>query len=289
MMTSEGASPVRPPATPRRPPGYLDAAVRVFDLSLGEMLWSRRSVFLALVVGGPVLIAIIVRVVELFTPALRVNGQRVGGPVMFGVMIWMLYLWFIVPILGVFYGTALIADEVDDKTITYLFTRPIPRGAVLVGKYLAYLACTVLIVLPSVMLVFFLIVPIGGGRIGPGFIDLLRDLGLIALGLAAYGGVFAFVGAQLRRPLLIGLLFAFGWQTVALAIPGYAKRLTVAYYLQSLVPQAMPGEGGVSALQSLFREYPSAWSSILALLVITLVFTALAARATGRREYVLEQ
>ena len=58
-------------------------------------------------------------------------------------MIWMLFLRFIVPVLGVFYGTALMADEVEDKTITYLFTRPIPRGAVLVGKYLAYLACTI--------------------------------------------------------------------------------------------------------------------------------------------------
>ena len=68
-------------------------------------------------------------------------------------MIWVFYLRFTVPVLGVFYGTSLIADEVEDKTITYLFTRPIPRGAVLVGKYLAYLACTVFVVLPSVVLV----------------------------------------------------------------------------------------------------------------------------------------
>ena len=30
------------------------SSLRVFDLSLGEMLWSRRTVFLALIVGGPV-------------------------------------------------------------------------------------------------------------------------------------------------------------------------------------------------------------------------------------------
>ena len=53
------------------------------------------------------------------------------------------------PVLAVFYGTALMADEVEDKTLTYLFTRPIPRGAVLIGKYLAYLACTILVVLPG--------------------------------------------------------------------------------------------------------------------------------------------
>src|SRR5688572_15543038 len=144
---------------------FMAASKRVFDLSLGEMLWSRRTVFMALVVGGPVLLALIVKAVELFgMSALRVNGQRVAGIGIFGVMIWMLFLRFIVPVLGVFYGTALMADEVEDKTITYLFTRPIPRGAVLVGKFLAYLACTFLVVLPSVMIVYFLLVPISQDR-----------------------------------------------------------------------------------------------------------------------------
>ena len=32
-------------------------------------------------------------------------------------------------VLGVFYGTSLIADGVEDKTITCLFTRPVRRGA----------------------------------------------------------------------------------------------------------------------------------------------------------------
>jgi ABC-2 type transport system permease protein len=278
------------PATPRTPPPYVTAALRIFDLSLGEMLWSRRSVFLALVVGGPVIIAVVARVVEWFNlPALRVNGARVSGPFMFGLMIWLLYLRFIVPILGVFYGTSLIADEVDDKTITYLFSRPIPRGAVLIGKYLAYLACTVLIVLPSVMLVFFLVVPIGSGSIASGFPDLLKDLALLALGLAAYGAVFALTGAQLKRPLLIGLLFAFGWENIVLALPGYLKSFTVAHYLQALVPHAMPSDSPVSVLQSVFRESPPAWTSVLALTVIVAAGLALAARATGRREYVLEQ
>src|SRR5205814_6356650 len=107
---------------------------------------------------------------------------------------WLLYIRFIVPVLGVFYGTSLIADEVEDKTITYLFTRPIARGAVVIGKYLAYLACTTLLVLPSVVLVYFLIVPIAGGSIGPSFPALMEDLGMLLVGLTAYGAVFAWVG-----------------------------------------------------------------------------------------------
>ena len=80
----------------------------------------------------------------------RSTARGSAGATIFGLMIWLLYIRFIVPVLGVFYGTSLIADEVDDKTITYLFTRPIPRSAVLLGKYLAYLVCTMLLVLPSV-------------------------------------------------------------------------------------------------------------------------------------------
>src|SRR4051812_46911315 len=119
---------------------FASATLRIFDVAVGQLLWSRRTVFMALAAGGPVVLAIVFRALDLFgVSALRVNGVRVGGPVIFGGMIWLLYLKFVVPVLGAFYGTSLVADEVEDRTITYLFTRPIPRGAIIVGKYLAYL------------------------------------------------------------------------------------------------------------------------------------------------------
>ncbi len=268
---------------------FLGASRRVFDLSLGEMLWSRRTIFMALVVGGPVLLALIVKAVELFgMSALRVNGQKVAGFGIFGVMIWMLFLRFIVPVLGVFYGTALMADEVEDKTITYLFTRPIRRGAVLLGKYLAYMGCTVFVVLPSVMLVYLLIVPMQGS-LGGSFIDLVKDLALLSLGLAVYGAVFAFIGAKFKRPLLIGLIFIFGWENAALAFPGYLKKFTVAYYLQALVPHAMPDDNVLSLVQGIFRENPPLWVSLFWIGAIWMTFLFLAAWVVERREYVLEQ
>ncbi len=273
-----------------RMPSLATASLRVFDLSLGEMLWSRRTVFLAIVVGGPVLIAVILRVVDaLNVPALRVNGVKLAGPSIFGLMIWFLFLRFIVPVLGIFYGTSLMADEVEDKTITYLFTRPIPRAAVLVGKYLAYLASTVLIVLPSVMLVYFLIVPIGDGSIPATFPTLLRDLALLALGLSVYGALFAAVGAWIKRPVLFGLFFAFGWENFAMALPGDMKRFTLAFYTQSLVPHAMPQDGLVTLLQSVFKDTVNPVQAVLTLLVVLVAALALATRAVERREYVLEQ
>jgi ABC-type transport system involved in multi-copper enzyme maturation permease subunit len=267
----------------------MTAALRIFDLSLGQMLWSRRTIFLALVVGSPIALGILFRILEAFGIGPRSGQNIIPGPTVFGAIIWLLYLRFIVPVLGVFYGTSLMADEVEDKTITYLFVRPVSRAAVLIGKYLAYLVTTVFVVLPSVVVLYFLVVPMGRGSLAASFPDLLKDLGLMALGLAAYGAIFAFIGAWLKRPLVIGLIFAFGWEQFALVLPGYLRRATVAYYLQSLVPHAMPTEGLGSVLQALFREVPSPLASIGWLLTFTVVFVYLAGRIVGRREYVLEQ
>jgi ABC-2 type transport system permease protein len=266
------------------------SAARVFDLSLGQMLWSRRSVFLGLVVGAPIVLAVALRLAEASGIMFGLNKPRPVGATIYGMMIWLLYVRFLVPVLGVFYGTSLIADEVDDKTITYLFTRPIQRSAVILGKYLAYLACTVLLLLPSVVIVFFLVVPLGRGvTIARMFPTLLTDLGMLAFGLAAYGAVFAFVGARLKRPLLVGLLFALGWEPAALIAPGYLKRATVAYYLQALVRHEMPQDSPASALMQIFREIPPVSTSLIGLAVIVGLGLWLAGRTVERREYVLEQ
>jgi ABC-2 type transport system permease protein len=275
----------------------MSSSLRVFDLSVGEMLWSRRTIFMALVVGAPVLIALLLRLlVSLGAPIFEQHEVRDGvrttirmsGPAIFGLMIWVFYLRFTVPVLGIFYGTSLMADEVEDKTITYLFTRPIPKGAVLVGKYLAYLACTIFVVLPSVTLVYLLVVPLRG-TLGGSFLDLVKDLALLALGLAAYGALFAFVGAKFKRPLLIGLIFIFGWEQAALAFPGYLKRFTVAYYLQGLVPHTMPSDSMLTLVQGVFRESPTLAGSLVGIVVIGAVFLAWGAWVVDRREYVLEQ
>jgi ABC-type transport system involved in multi-copper enzyme maturation permease subunit len=243
---------------------------------------------MAVVLAGPVILAIVARVVQSrgIVP-FRVNGAAVGGAGVFGTMIWVLFVWFIVPVLGVFYGTSLVADEVEDRTITYLFTRPIRRGAVFVGKYLAYIVCTTLVVLPSVTVVYFLIMPI---REVPGtFIPFATDLGILAIGLACYGALFGLVGSVMKRPLVVGLVFAFGWEKVALFVPGYLRRFTLAHYLQALVPHAMPSDGVVSLLQSVFTDTPSVGECLFWLFFAFAVSLALGVRVVERREYVLEQ
>jgi ABC-2 type transport system permease protein len=139
------------------------------------------------------------------------------------------------------------------------------------------------------MLVYFLMGLSGGARLVDTFPSLLKDLGLVVLGLLAYGGLFSWVGAQFKRPLVIGLIFVFGWEQLAMLIPGYMRNFTVSYYLQSLVPHAVMGEGIVSLLQSLVQQKASLVTSVVTLIGIGVVFVWLAMRVIARREYVLEQ
>jgi ABC-2 type transport system permease protein len=290
-MTSATAQSTLPPVLPkaRRAPSLWRAAVLIFDLSLARMLWSRGTIFMGLLVGLPVVLALLVRGVQAIgAPDMRVEGQIITGPTIFGFMVWWLYLRFIVPVLALYYGTALVADEVEDKTITYLFTRPIPRGAVLLGKFLAYFVCTTMVVTPSLMVVYFLM-GLSGATLAGTFPSLIKDLGLVILGLLAYGGLFAWVGAQFKRPLVIGLVFVFGFEQLALVIPGYIRHMTVSFYLQSLVPHAVMGEGVLSLLQSLVQQKASLPVAVVMLVGIGVVFVFLAMRVIARREYVLEQ
>jgi hypothetical protein len=144
-------------------------------------------------------------------------------------------------------------------------------------------------VLPSVVLLYFLVVPVGGGSIGREFPSLMADLGLLTIGLAAYGAVFAFVGARIKRPLIAGLVFAFGWEPATLLFPGAPKRLTVAYYLHGLAPHALPGDTALTAIVQMFQTPPSIAVSLIWLAGITAAALWLAVRAVERREYVFDQ
>ena len=57
-------------------PSFLSSSLRIFDLSLSRMLWSRSTIFMALVVGLPVVIAAIVRGLEVAGLARRPGGRR---------------------------------------------------------------------------------------------------------------------------------------------------------------------------------------------------------------------
>jgi ABC-2 type transport system permease protein len=219
--------------------------------------------------------------------SIRINDVSPGGSDVLAAIVWLLFVRFIVPVLGVFYGTSLIADEVEEKTITYLFTRPIRRSAVVIGKYLAYLAATASVLLPTMVIVYFLVVAFRD--VPSTFAALVKDVGILAIGLATYGALFTLAGVALNKPLVVGLLFVFGWEQIALVMPGSVERLTIAYHLQELIPHAIPSQSIDTLFPPPVRNPQAPWISLLWLSMTLVISLSLAMAIVERREYVLEE
>jgi ABC-2 type transport system permease protein len=114
--------------------------------------------------------------------------------------------------------------------------------------------------------------------------DLLRDLGVMALALVAYGAFFALLGVLLKRPVIPGLMFLYGWELMA-NLPGYLPRFTLTAWLRSLIHHRPAQEG----LAGLFQQVLPSGQALVVLVGVSVAFLAAAAWIFSNREYVLEQ
>jgi ABC-2 type transport system permease protein len=263
-----------------RPLAFLPAARGVYGLALEGMVWSRRSLLMAILLGLPIVFSLIYRGVLIARLPARIIGFD-----LYAVIVAVYYVRNVLPLAALFYATSLIADEVEGKTLTYLLTRPLPRPAILAGKFAAYVTTTLALTLPVVVVTFFLLATSRGfAGIGAAVPELFRDLAVVALALVAYGALFTLLGVLLRRPVIPGLLFLFVWELLA-NLPGYLPRFTLTAWLRSLLHHR-PAEEGFGAL---FQQVLPAGEALLVLFGASAVFLALSFWIFAHREYVMEQ
>jgi ABC-2 type transport system permease protein len=262
-----------------RPVPFVRSARAMFGLALEGMLWSRRTLVLGAFLAIPVLIAIVYRLVLAARMPAEITGLH-----LYGYLVALFWVRNALPLAALFYATALIADEVEGRTLTYLITRPIRRSAILAGKFAAYLVTTLCLALPAAVVTFFVLATSRGANLAGSVPDLFRDLGVLALTLLVYGALFALMGVLMKRPLLPGLLFLFVWEMAA-NLPGYVPRFTITAWLRSLVTHRPAGRG----LSEIFGQVLPADLSLVVLAVLTAVFLWLALWIFSSREYVLDQ
>jgi hypothetical protein len=70
---------------------------------------------------------------------------------------------------------------------------------------------------------------------------LLRGTGVLVLGLVSYTAFFTLIGTFLKRSILVGLVFSFGWENVIQYFPGSTQKFTIAHYIKSLLPSSSGG------------------------------------------------
>jgi ABC-2 type transport system permease protein len=261
----------------------LSAARAVFSFFWFAARRARRNRVVILVCALPVLAAAVFLLRRLLA-----GDPSVVGPGVFSGLILTFYLQFIVLMLALFYGTSIVSEEVENKTLTYLTTRPLAKPAILAGKYAAYTARSVLLVVAGVLVSFLLLDYEHLGEAETWFL-LLRSLAVLVLAVAAYTAFFTLLGTFLKKSVLFGLFFCFGWENVVQYFPGTTQRLTLIHYLKSILRTEAPPQGGLQSFL-FFRLEPSpVVTAVLTLLVFTAAALALAAYLFSRREYVFEE
>jgi hypothetical protein len=154
------------------------------------------------------------------------------------------------------------------------------------GKYLALMWISAMLVLPTIVLSYFLLYL--GPNMRPFMQDislLAQDLGIVFLALLAYGALFSLIGAWLKHSILAGLIYAFGWEGIISYLPGFTRKLTITHYIQSIFPH----RDTAGAIAKLIGKRTEPVESVVTLVLMAALFLATASLLVREKEYILEQ
>jgi len=260
----------------------LRAAREVFGF-FGRLAWKTGKTRVFALLGlVPVALAVIVRILS--------HGRTGDMAAVFTEILMVLVLQFYIVILALFYGTSIAAEETENRTLAYLITRPVPKPAIVLGKYAAYCALMFGMVAACLVPSYFVL---NAGRLGDLAVTraFLIDLGVLGLGILAYTAFFTFLGTWLKRAIIVGLIFGFGWAKAIQFFPGSTQKFSVVHYLKSLLPyKPVTGGGGRGVALLLFRLEPTPpLAAVLMLAAIAAGFLALACWLFRRKEFLPEE
>jgi ABC-type transport system involved in multi-copper enzyme maturation permease subunit len=193
-------------------------------------------------------------------------------------VVFMMYLGFVLPLFTLAYASGAVGAEREGRTLIWLFTRPLPRWAVYLAKFLGVLPWCLLASVGG-----FVVLCLVGGEYGHRALATYWPAALA--GTVAFSALFHLVGALFRRPTVVGLVYVFFYELLVNNLPGSLKQLSLSYYTKSLfyneataaVSRATPDDLDVYAP----TDPVTAW---VALLAATAGLTLLGMYLFGRQE-----
>ncbi|MBX3177802.1 MAG: ABC transporter permease [Candidatus Hydrogenedentes bacterium] len=287
-QTAEKISILPAPARAAGPMSHYNQCLRAsFGQSLMLMLRRQRVILAAAIAMLPVLI-------PLAMAFLSSNHAGDSGLDVFTRLAREAHVGVLAPLLALFFATMIVGEDVEGRTIPLMLTRPMPRSAWVLGRYAAYLLVSGAILGSSLFLTF---------AASTALPDLAFDsdgLGRLAanefamfMALAANGAFALFLGAVTRRPIIIGVLVLYGWQRIAVTVPGIVDFLTILKYTNELLPAAVQAttEAAREELTTFRRQvyYVGAGKAALALIAISAAFLAASVWVVRIREYATDR
>jgi ABC-type transport system involved in multi-copper enzyme maturation permease subunit len=192
-------------------------------------------------------------------------------------VVFSLFVGFLLPIWSLSFATEAIAGEREGRSLTWLLTRPLPRSSIYLAKFAAVLPWSLALNLGGFALLCVL-------ARRPGLLALRMYWPAILGGTLAFCALFHLIGACFRRAAVVALVYSLFLETLVGSMPGYMKRLSIAFYTRCLMFDAAQGYGLEPEKPSIYLpvDGTTAWVVILGL---TIVFLLTGMVVFSRREY----
>ena len=195
-----------------------------------------------------------------------------------------LFVRYLTPFIMALLASHAVAEEVQGKTITYLFSRPIPRWALPVGKYLGSLCIAVPLLSVGLILVYVIGLLGYPGEILEELPSLLRGLVALCLGAVLFGAVATAFGTMITgHPFVVNLIYLLVAEMGVPLIPGWTKAASMTVHLRAVA-------GIYEPQQTLTISDPvlTALVSAPVVLAVTVVWIGLAVGWVSVSEYKTE-
>lgn len=268
-------------SAPRTVPGPVVVGL-VFGASMREMLRRKTFVFLFLVCAIPLILTWFWRMWGMDTfDADEVFTNLVSG----------LYLQIFVYVVALAFGIPTVHSEIEGRTITYLFTRPVDKLWIYAGRLLS-VQLTAGLVLAASLVVCFAVMTVGNFEaLTVDFIKAyLNHVVLVLAATVCATGICAILGTAFKKPIGWAIVWAFGWEVTVGKLPSTLSHYTINFHVRNLL---LDDEDVVNQLMGFLRDLlareveVSALASSAALLAFFVGATLIGGAIFSRKEYVI--
>jgi len=158
-----------------------------------------------------------------------------------------IYLRLLLPLAPVLLAAQVVGEEIEARTFTFLWARPAPRAALILGKCVVYALALLPGFLIGTLLTFAVaMVRADGADVTAALPHLARVGVTVLIGVPVYTALAAGVGTLVvRHPTLAGLLYVIVIEGLFASIAGVLKATAVSFYLRALAGLQFSSTPGV--------------------------------------------
>jgi hypothetical protein len=217
----------------------------------------------------------------ILSPTARDANGRLLGCSAFQVFsqwaVFSIFLTFLLPLWSLSFSTEAIGGERESQSLIWLLSRPLPRPAVYLARFVSVLPWSI-----GLNVGGFALLCLAGGA--PGRTALRLYWPAVVWATLAFSSLFLLFGAYFRRPAVAAIVYSFCLEVVLGNMPGYLKRVSIGFYTRCLMFERA-GDYGIQADQPSVFLPVDGLTALLVLAGATAALLAAGAWVFSRSQY----